>query len=63
MLCGFYNIDCSSFMKDAEIRFVSEYKTDKVKDFLLSETEKQTIIAYRRADEIRKSCRSSFSWN
>ena len=27
MLCEFYNIDCSSFMKDAKMRFVSEYKS------------------------------------
>ncbi len=50
MLCEFYNIDCSSFMKDAKMRFVSEYKSETKQSFILSDLEKEIIRKFRQLD-------------
>ncbi len=60
-LCTFYHVDCSSFMKEAKKRFISNDEIKKSQlstvksDFILSELEKQIIIEYRKTDEIGRA--------
>ncbi len=49
MLCEFYKIDCSDFMKEATIRFASRYVDEQ--KILLSDFDKKLVRKFHDADE------------